>query len=104
MLKIQIIRQVRIANLIKKILTNNMLKNNILLTITKVLINKDFKIIQVFLDLQNHSKEEKILSYLDKNTIYFRKILSKSNILKYTPKIQFKTDLNIKKLYLIKNL
>ena len=91
-------RQRRIANLIKKTLSILMVKYGIFLNITKVLINKDFQIAEVFFNLRCSSKKEKyILSLLQMKSKYFRKLLSKCTYLKIIPKIMFKSDIIVYK-------
>ena len=94
-------RQIRVSEVIRKIISETLKKNYILdteleigaVTVSFVRISKDLRIASVYImPLGGHKKEE-ILNLLNENRFFFQKTISKEKLkIKYIPKIKFYLD------------
>ena len=94
-------RQIRFAELIRKIISECLLKGNFFdsnfktaeITVSFVKMSKDLRVANVYFMPLGGKDQDLILESLNKNKIVFQKYLSKSKIKsKFTPKLFFFLD------------
>ena len=106
-------RQIRFGELVRVIISESFLKGNFFdneidistITVSFVRMSKDLRIASIFVMPLGGRNKTKILSFLNKNKIYFQKYISKAKLnSKFTPKINFYLDDSFEEAERIENL